>query len=261
MPPSSQGSGPATVTIEMSHVPELPSEYHEKHRVLSSCERHILVRHKGAAAFSTIVPAGIFNPYGGIAAHKLLELILDDVCAVWNRQVVDLGCGSGVIGLASILRGAKSVLFSDINPRVLPLRDHAMLRECDRVGVQDLLANETSGSHDLVIMSTPTNVADEVTSIASDSYESGILRTPDFFHRLVTDAHRCLRAGGMILFWIKIPIGTKSFDDLCSTLSIAGFERSSFKVHWEAFADQVGVGTHPDDSRTRHLIIEATKRG
>ncbi len=45
-------------------------------------------------------------------------MILTGEIPVEGQRFVDLGCGSGFIGLAAAERYAKSVLYTDINPKI-----------------------------------------------------------------------------------------------------------------------------------------------
>ena len=57
--------------------------------------------------FAFTVNAHVFNPIESIAGHKLVDLILSDQIEVADKNVIDLGCGSGVIGLCAIVKQAK----------------------------------------------------------------------------------------------------------------------------------------------------------
>lgn len=151
--------------LYISHV----LNYEEKHKILSAEERIVRVYYKQEFLFSTRVPKNVFNPYQGSAANKLIELILEKRLDIKDKNVIDLGCGSGVIGLTCILSGASKVLFTDINPNVLPLQNHPLLRAVDIVRVQSLLSSEKEETYDTILMSTPTNVVSKGTIIPVDS--------------------------------------------------------------------------------------------
>jgi predicted RNA methylase len=111
--------------------------------------------------YSCTVPKDIFNPYGSVVPKRMVELILDGTVLVQARQVIDLGCGCGLLGLASILKGCQQVLFTDINPHIITLQEHSLLREADTIKVQDILVNELDASWDLIIASPPSQPTEQ----------------------------------------------------------------------------------------------------
>ena len=63
-----------------------------------------------------MIPKGGFNPFIGPIGGKFVEFLLHGDIDVQDKNVIDLGCGSGNIGITSILMGASKVLFTDIAP-------------------------------------------------------------------------------------------------------------------------------------------------
>jgi SAM-dependent methyltransferase len=248
------------VAIDLVLPVELPEDYVARHRFLSSARRDLRVTFRGDELFVTAVPAGAFNPYKGVAAHKLMEMVLTGALGVRGRRVVDLGCGSGVVGLACLRAGAASVLFTDINPAVVALREQPLLRPQDRVKVQDLLEDEPAASCDVVLMSTPTNRVDGATPVAPDTVDSAIFRTDDFLPRLLSEAARCLVPGGVLGLWIKVSHeGVLPYHAFLLALH-EGFDLGSMQIYWHAQESEVRVGRQDHSGENSHLVFWIHKR-
>ena len=172
--------------------------YFERHAILSQQDREFEVFFKDERLFSVLAPQNVFNPYSGDAAHKFIELILTDIVDVKGKRVVDLGCGSGVIGLACIYKGCSHVLFTDINPNISLLKQHPLLRPHDTVKVQDLCKNEPDGSYDFVLMSPPTSLSTDK-DIPTDRVEGALIQKEDFLFRVISEASRVLAKGGELV--------------------------------------------------------------
>ncbi|KHD08660.1 hypothetical protein PN36_21415 [Candidatus Thiomargarita nelsonii] len=195
----------SNVTIELAKPLEIPTgiTYAEKHQFLSSSARKIDVSYNGNQVYSCTVPQNVFNPYGSMVPRRVVELILDGTIAVKGRKVIDLGCGCGLIGLAAILMDCQQILFSDINPNVIPLQEHPLLREQDSVKVQDVLVNEPDESWDSIIACPPSQALDR--AAATDNYESGIFLSGDLISRIMIDAARVLKPGGEFFLYVRLP--------------------------------------------------------
>ncbi len=255
----------SNVDITLDEPVDLPTDYIEKHRFLSSKDRLIHILFRNVKVFSTIVPKGIFNPYKGVAAHKLIELVLTNDVQVENKRIVDLGCGSGVIGLACIHQGARSVLFTDINPAVTKISDHPYLRVSDQVKVQNLLDQEKDASFDIIVVSTPTNVIPNNKSIDFHSYEGSIFRTDQFLYDLIAESARCLVPGGLLAMWVKLPTlapfsSKKVFPNNELPMELARyFELKTMKIFWHALESEVDVGKQEDTAERSHLVFAVQK--
>ena len=198
----------STISFELELPLTIPPNitYEEKHALLSSTDRVVNVLFQKSHLFSVLVPKNVFNPYMGSAANKLIELVLQNKVDVRDLRVIDLGCGSGVIGLACIYAGASKVLFTDINSNVLTLQQHPMLRSVDEVKVQDLLFGERDESFDLVIMSTPTYIVDNSYELQLSSYKIAIQRKAALLYDVISQTARVLTKGGILCLWVRMPL-------------------------------------------------------
>ncbi len=195
----------SNVTIDLAEPLEIPTgiTYAEKHEFLSSSARQINVGYNGNQVYSCTVPKNVFNPYGSMVPRRVVELILEGTMPVKGKKIVDLGCGCGLIGLAAVLMDCQQILFSDINPNVISLQEHPLLREEDRVKVQDVLVNESDESWDSIIACPPSQALDR--PAATDNYESGIFLSGDLISRIMSDAARVLKPGGEFFLYVRLP--------------------------------------------------------
>jgi len=176
--------------------------YLEFHQELSSKDREITILLRDEPIFDVLVPQGVFNPYGGIAAQAFMSGILNEDVLVKGKTVLDLGCGCGVIGLCCIVKDSSQVVFSDLHPNVMPLQNNPLMRQQDRVKVQDLCAGEAENSYDIVFMPFPSRSIDR--PIDPSSYEMGILRNDDLVFRAIDQVGQVLNPSGEFVFFYRV---------------------------------------------------------
>jgi putative methylase len=76
--------------------------------------------------------------------------------AIENRSVVDLGCGSGILGKGALLLGAREVYFVDVDENAISLAKKNVSEKnafFERMDVADF-----DGKHNTVIMNPPFGV-------------------------------------------------------------------------------------------------------
>ncbi len=99
------------------------------------------------------IPPDVFHPIIFRSGAFLAELILEDVLPP-GRKVLDLGCGSGICGIAAATRGA-AVTAVDVNPdAVRTSRENAELNSV-RVRVVESDLFEEAGTFDVVLFNPP----------------------------------------------------------------------------------------------------------
>ena len=197
----------------------VPLDYVGKHKAITSKTIAVDLIWQEKRQFAFMVNEQVFNPMESIAAHKLVDLVLSEKIKVADKSVIDLGCGSGVVGLSTIVKKAEKVLFTDINPHIEGIQKHPLFRKCDEWQVQSILANVPDGSYDMVLVLPPAMVAQEGHHIALDTFESGIFRPSSFYVQVIDDAGRVLKPGGQLVIWLRIPLG--SIDSFIELINVA----------------------------------------
>nr|WP_205750956.1 50S ribosomal protein L11 methyltransferase [Brevundimonas sp. M20] len=117
--------------------------------------------------------------WGGGAA--LANYLKDHPEAVAGRRVLDLGCGSGIVGIAAMKAGAVSVLAVDIDPNAAAAA--ALNAEANGVVIETLCADLLDGP--------PPDV--EVVLAGDVFYSRALAR------RSLPFLRRCRDAGGLVL--------------------------------------------------------------
>lgn len=189
------------------------ARYARKKQILAQQDREITVYVKGEKLFSTLVPKDMFNPYldnrrGESDVMYFVHSVMKGLVDVADKDVIDLGCGCGVVGLACICAGASSVLFTDINKNVTRITN-PLIRPQDKIKVQDLLKEESDHSYDVVIMSVPVFLHQGAPrEINAHGVMSGLAVAADFHLLVISEAGRVLRPGGTLLLSTGIPLDT-----------------------------------------------------
>ena len=177
--------------------------YVASHKSLSAQASSLKVKYQNRDVLEVFVQESVFNPIESISSMKLLDLLLSGELDVRDKSVADLGCGSGIIGLTAIHAGAAKVLFTDINPNVVVIANHPLLRNNDEVCVQSFLETTNSSSYDFVIALPPALEISEDQNIDDSSYESGIFRKPGYYASVIHDSARVLVPGGKLISWFR----------------------------------------------------------
>ena len=187
--------------------------YSQRADLFSAQQMTLLFSHADHPLFEVTVPQGGFNPYTGPIAGKFVELILHSDIMVENKSVIDLGCGSGNIGIAAILMGAARVLFSDVMPDYLDLirtnsvvagrngaNNHGFV--CQDILRQTLADPNNVGAFDLITISTPTFIDGQHDEAAQCP---GVFQSSRFLDELIAQASRALNAAnGQLVVWLML---------------------------------------------------------
>ena len=137
--------------------------------------------------------AGVFS-YGKV--DKGTKILVENVIVDEDDDIVDLGCGYGVIGIA-LADEVKSVTMTDINRRAIKLAKENIklnnLESCDiRVVHSDLYENVRDREYDKIITNPPIRAG------------------KDILHRIIKEGKDILKEGGEIWVVIQTKQGAKS---------------------------------------------------
>ena len=81
----------------------------------------------------------------GTGTHPTTALCLEwlDSCDLQNKTVIDYGCGSGILGIAALLLGAKHVIAIDNDPQALiATQDNALRNQIDAERIHTYLPDQ-----------------------------------------------------------------------------------------------------------------------
>ena len=209
---------PVSVLSRTQDQAPVPSDYVLKHKAMSSKTVVVDLLWQVKKQFAFTVNEHVFNPIESIVGHKLVDLILSEKVQVADKSVIDLGCGSGMVGLCAITKKAKKVLFTDINPHIAGIQNHPLFRKCDEWQVQDVLVNVPDSSYDTVLVLPPWMIV-EGRQIVSDTFESGIFKPSNLYGQILADSGRVLKPGGQLVIWLRIPLA--SFQSFIELLAMA----------------------------------------
>ncbi len=177
--------------------------FEDYHEILSSKSRTISVLYQGRNLLEITIPHSVFNPVSSRSAKTLTDIILNGEIPVEGRRFIDLGCGSGIIGLAAAEKLSKSVLYTDINPNIDFLNSHPTFRpNVDRVVIQSFCEKEQESSADIIAFSIPSRIRHKKPS--DESIKAAYLRDLDFIPTMIKKISNVLVTGGLFIFWYGI---------------------------------------------------------
>jgi len=84
-----------------------------------SGNKTIILDKDTSTSFELLVERGVFSSDIMSSAVYLARFLYNHQDLYFEKDVVDIGCGPGTQGIVMSKYGAKSVLFSDINPKAV----------------------------------------------------------------------------------------------------------------------------------------------
>lgn len=180
---------------------------------------------------SIIILSSVFRVDNSYLGSYLGRCLNANRSLVEDKNILDLGCGCGLLGLICALSGARSVHFSDINPvAVKNSRLNSILLDVENVSFStgDLFDGVFKGSvFDLIVFNPPT-----VAGLPANNAEAAFFRED----RVITDFYKLfpdfLSKKGQVI----IP-GSSRFDLHTAPITLAREYNLQSRIIAEEFED------------------------
>jgi ribosomal protein L11 methyltransferase len=118
-----------------------------------------------------IEPKMSFGTGHHATTYQISELLLDEDCK--EKRVLDMGCGTGVLGILADIRGAKSVDYIDIDPWCVENTKENLIRNSCKGEVILGGAEKIEAHYDLILANINRNILLEDMSIYAAHLVSG----------------------------------------------------------------------------------------
>jgi|SRR3989338_10943616 len=173
---------------------------------------------------SLIILSSVFRADQSYLGNYLVDVLNKKKEFYLNKDVFDLGCGCGLLGIICALNGAKIVYLSDINPRAIKnSKLNSILLDINNVFFYfgDMFSPiPTNVKFDVIIFNPPT-----ISGKPSNFPESAFIRTDDTmisFYKLFPEY---LKENGIVI----MPSSSR-FDDKMNSLNMAKYYHYSYKI-------------------------------
>jgi 16S rRNA G1207 methylase RsmC len=172
-----------------------------------------------------LVKDNVFTPNPEITNSS--QIILNNFPNVTGKKILDVGCGTGVVGIYSALNGAKSVTLSDIDDVALNNTNQNIkeLKLEDRVSVKKSnLFRNISGKFDYIFANLP--ILDEVWNSSTNS-------TENIVKNFIDDCNNYIEKNGKVYFTWASFSEVKSIRDYFPKLNLDVKEIKENKLGFE----------------------------
>lgn len=127
-----------------------------------------------------IEPKMSFGTGHHATTYQISEMLLEEDCS--EKQVLDMGCGTGVLGILADLRGAKSVDYIDIDPWCVENTEENLERNNCKGYVILGGAEKIKKDYDLILANINRNILLEDMSVYSSHLSTdGIIYFSGFY--------------------------------------------------------------------------------
>lgn len=121
---------------------------------------YITHKYESVGISSLVILSGVFRADKSYLGNYLAGYLHKNKKLYKNKNVLDLGCGCGLLGLICSLNGAKRLYMSDVNPTAIKnSKMNCLLYDKDNVDfiTSDLYTNHNHKSkYDLIIFNPPS---------------------------------------------------------------------------------------------------------
>lgn len=145
-----------------------------------------------------------------------------------NKKVLDLGSGGGILALAAIKSGAKSVTASDINNEAIK-----ELKKQEIKAIQSNLFEKVKGKFDLIVFNPPYLPEDKEEDKESAMITTGGEKGDEIIIEFLKQSVRHLDKDGIILLLLSSLTPRKRIDGFMKELGLKSEIISSKKLFFE----------------------------
>jgi len=127
-------------------------------------------------------------------------LLLKNLVNVKNKEVLEIGVGTGLISIACAKKGAKKVVGVDINPYAVKLaKENAKLNNVDVLFFESDLFENVNGKFDIILFNPPylpTSEDDKIESYLNYAFDGG-KNGREILDRFIDNLPKYLKKGGV----------------------------------------------------------------
>jgi len=163
---------------------------------------------------SLVVLSSVFRPDKSYLAGYFAKILKSKEYLYKGKSVLDLGCGSGLLGIICSLNGSNTVSFSDINPSAVKnAKLNSILLDLNNVSFYTGSLFEsisTENKFDVIIFNPPS-----ISGTPTSNAESALIREDKMIHSLYESFSGYLKDGGVVI----MP-GSSRFDGEMSPINM-----------------------------------------
>jgi len=153
-----------------------------------------------------VVHPGVLRPEK-MSALSLAQWLFSHKSLYENKIVLDLGCGTGIQGIAMAMGGAKKIIFSDISLKAIKNTKENVkkfkLTKKSKIYAGDLF-EKVQEKVDLIVFNHPFVISKKK---ESGTIMNSVIGKKDLMFHFFNDAKKHLKKGGSIIMPYNIPSG------------------------------------------------------
>ncbi|XRO76748.1 HemK2/MTQ2 family protein methyltransferase [Methanocaldococcus sp. 10A] len=163
-------------------------------------------------------------------------LLLKNLVDVKNKEVLEIGVGTGLISIACAKKGAKKVVGVDINPYAVELaKENAKLNNVDIICLESDLFENVTGKFDVILFNPPylpTSDEDKIDSYLNYAFDGG-KNGRGILDRFIDNLPNYLKKGGVVQILQSSLTGEEETINKLKSLGFKVEKVASLKVPFE----------------------------
>ncbi|WP_456371639.1 HemK2/MTQ2 family protein methyltransferase [Methanocaldococcus sp.] len=163
-------------------------------------------------------------------------LLLKNLVDVKNKEVLEIGVGTGLISIACAKRGAKKVVGVDINPYAIEIaKENAKLNNVDIIVFKSDLFKNVKGKFDVILFNPPylpTSEDDKIDSYLNYAFDGG-KSGREVLDRFIDELPNYIKKNGVVQILQSSLTGEKETVDKLKSLGFYVKKVDTLKVPFE----------------------------